>query len=255
MGPSVKRPSWFTSVNRETLLITVAMVVSIAAPGRSQSAPPNDTSVIQIELTEIVERVPDVAIVKLGITGDAPNEETALTVHYQNLQRILAVIRASGVPAKDIDQQRPHVSPLQETWFEDGWTHHGARIGFRASTDIELTLRDIAHAGSAIQAVIRSGATYVTSISFELTDDHQADAHAAARAKAIVRAEKLATASAKAIGARRVEFISASKPQPADGVADLATPIEPVDKGPPLTIEPGIMRIYEDVHVTFRIVR
>lgn len=238
------------------MLLTAVAFVVINTPAFSQSVGVSDSAFIKIEVTGTVERVPDVAVVQLGVTGDGPEKDAALKVHYENVLRILSAIRAAGVPAKDIEQQRPYVAPLHETWIEDNWSYEGAQIGFRASTQITLKLRDIPHAGSVIQAVMRSGATYIKSISFELTDDNQAKANADARANAIAKAERLAISAVKANGAARVEFVSAAPPPPPDGVADMAPPPpEPAEGGVPLVIEPGIMEITETVQVVFRVLK
>ncbi len=228
----------------------------ITASGAVLAQAPAGGAMIQVDLQGTVERVPDFAVVTLGIAGDATDKDDALARHSENVLRILAAIREAGVAAKDIEQQRPLVRPLYETWVEDKQEYKGARTGFRASTRIVLMLRDMAHAGSVIQSVIRSGATYIETIEFQLTEDRKAAARAEARANAISKAERFARRSAQEVGARGVELISAGEPPPPDGEADMAGPgPEPREWGLPLIIEPGVIEVSEQVRATFRLLR
>jgi uncharacterized protein len=241
---------------RLTALAAAALVFILPWSASSQAVPAGEAETIQIDVSGTVERLPDMAVVSLGVTGDAPVRDTALSVHYENLLRILSVIREAGVPAKDVEQRRPNIAPLYEYTIEDGYAVQGRQTGFRASTGIQLTLRDMAAAGATIQSVVRAGATYIQSISFELSSGHNAEAHSEARASAIKRAERLAWSAARATGASRLEFVSAAEPpNESDGEADLYVPPIPADTAPALKIEPGAMEVTERVRVTFRALR
>jgi uncharacterized protein YggE len=162
-----------------------AMICAAAADQPVVAATTQDAHAIQIDVRATVERVPDLAVVTLGVTGDASDSETALARHSQNVLRILAAIREAGIPAREVEQARPLVQPLYETWVEGNQERQGERIGYRANTRITLSLHDIPRAGRAIQAILRAGATYIDRIAFRLNDDHQAAARAEARAAAI----------------------------------------------------------------------
>lgn len=74
-----------------------------------------DANTIQVDIRATVERAPDLAVVTLGVTGDAPDRETTLARHSQNVLRILAVIREAGIPAREVEQAQLVVLPLNET--------------------------------------------------------------------------------------------------------------------------------------------
>jgi uncharacterized protein YggE len=236
-------------------LLLFAGMTLVALPGAaSAQAQGGGGAPIQIDVDGTVERPPDFAAVTLGVTGDAADSDTALARHSENVLRILAAIRETGVPAKDIEQQRPLVRPLYETWVEDNREYQGAQTGFRASTRIVLTLRDMARAGSTIQSVIRSGATYIEAIEFQLDPDRLAAAKAEARAGAIAKAERFAARLAQETGGAGVELVSVGEPPP-PGEADMFVPPEPRAWGPPLIIEPGTVEIAEKVRAAFRVLR
>jgi uncharacterized protein YggE len=241
-----------SGLRRIALLLSVALT---ALPGAAfAQAQAGGGAVIQIDVDGTAERRPDIAVVTLGVTGDAGDSDTALARHSENVLRILDTIREAGVPAKDIEQERPRVWPLYETWVEEYREYRGAQTGFRASTPIVLTLRDMARAGSIIQSVIRSGASYIDAIEFQLVPDRLAPARAEARAGAIAKAQRLAARFAQETGATGVELVSAGEPPP-PGEADMFVPPAPRAWGPPLIIEPGVVEISEKVRAVFRVLR
>jgi uncharacterized protein YggE len=241
------------------VLRCIALLLSVwlmAVPGAaSAQAQAGGGPLIQIDVDGTAERRPDIASVTLGVTGDAADRDTALARHSENVLRILGTIREAGVPAKDIEQLRPRVSPLFETWVENHQEYRGAQTGFRASTRIVLTLRDMDRAGRVIQTVIHAGANYIDAIEFQLAPDRQAAAQAEARAEAIAKARRFAARFAQETGAAGVEFVSAEAPPPPDGAADMYIPPAPRDWGPPLIIEPGVIEINEKVRAVFRVLR
>jgi uncharacterized protein len=231
-------------------------MVSCAALADETRRTATHEPIIQIDTSAAVERFPDVAVVRLGVSGDAPDGQTALARNTENVLGLLAVIREGGVPAKDIEQERTSVGPLYQSWIEDGRQQLGALTGFRATTYITLTLRDMTRAGGIVQAVIRAGANLITQIEFQLTSERGAEARAEARAAAIALAERLARQSAQAAGGSGVDLISVGEPpeirlslaqgssqDPRGGGADV------------LIIEPGKITISERVRATFRLAR
>jgi uncharacterized protein YggE len=241
-----------TGMTRAGALLSVAV---LAASLASAAAASEDAPYIQIDTEGSVRQAPDLAIVTLGITGDAADSQTALKRHSEAILRLLAIMREAGVPARDIVQERPYVAPYFESWIEDNQLHEGRRLGFRATTRVTLTLRDMASAGRTIQTVMHAGATYIDSITFELNPEHHAAARAEARAQALAQAERLAVRSAREIGATATRLISAGEPPSADGAADLYMPPEPRGVGQVLVIEPGEIEISEKVRAKFIVMK
>jgi uncharacterized protein len=235
-----------------TARTTALLAVAVFAAGLASAVlADEDAPYIQIDTEASVRRVPDLAIVTLGITGDAADGQTALGRHSENILRILATVRKAGILAKDVRQDRPYVAPYFESWVEENQLHEGKRLGFQATTRITLTLSDITNAGGIVQTVVHAGATYVESITFELNGPRHAAARAEARAEAIALAERFAMRSAQEIGAAAIRLISASEPPSSHGEADLYVPPEPRNAGPVLIIEPGEIEISEKVRAKF----
>lgn len=236
--------------------LMLPMVAGAAIADETRRNATHDQPIIQIDTSAAVERFPDVAVVKLGVSGDARDDQTALARNSENVLRLLAVIREAGVPAKDIEQERTSVRPHYQIRIEDGQEQLVARAGFRAATYITLTLRDMTSAGAIIQAVIRAGANFISQIAFQLTSERRAEARAEARAAAIAFAERLARQSAQAAGGSGAHLISVEEPPPFEYHFDLAgvPPPDPLGRSAEvLIIEPGKIAISEKVRATFRL--
>jgi uncharacterized protein len=241
---------------RRLLSAAFLLGASLSVTAIAESGPdPPGAGTIQIDLEESVQRAPNFAVVTLGISGEAAERNDALKQHYENVLRILAVIREAGVPAKDIRQDRPLAGPVYETWVENHLEYKGQMTGFRASTRIVLTLRDLSRAGRVIQSVVHSGATYIEAVEFQLAPDQQAEARAEARANAIAKAGRLAVKAAHKTGAKGATLVSAGEPPPEGGEADLAIPPQHREWGQELVIEPGVIKITEKVRATFRLIQ
>jgi uncharacterized protein len=241
------------SITLASLMLQALLGVAYADEAHQRGA--LDQPAIQIDTSAAVERFPDVAEVKLGVSGDAPDDQGALARNSENLLHLLAVIRNVGVLAKDIEQQRTSVGPLYQVRIEGGQQQLGERVGFRATTYVTLTLRDMPRAGSVIQAAIRAGANIISQIEFQLTSERRAEARAEARASAIAFAERLARQSAQAAGGSGAHLISVEDPPEADYQFDIAglPPPDPLGTSAQvLIIEPGKIAISEKVRATFR---
>jgi uncharacterized protein len=240
------------------VFLMLPMVFGAAIAHETRRNATHDQAIIQIDTSAAVERFPDVAEVRLGVSGDAPDDETALARNNENVLRILAVIREAGVPAKDIEQKRSSIRALHQARIEGGREQLGVRAGFRATTYITLTLRNMTSAGTIIQAVIRAGANLITQIEFQLTSERRAEARADARAAAIAFAERLARQSAQAAGGSGVDLISVGEPPSPEIVLGLAglPPPDPLGRSAEvLIIEPGKIAVSEKVRATFRLAR
>src|SRR5690349_21662732 len=86
--------------------LMLPMVFGAANADQAHQAARHDQPIIHIDTLAAVERFPDIAVVGLGVSGDAPDDQSALAGNAENVLHLLAAIREAGVPAKDIEQER-----------------------------------------------------------------------------------------------------------------------------------------------------
>jgi uncharacterized protein YggE len=240
----------------------LAAVIAVAgfdgATGQVQAPPANGkvASRLVVDAGGVVEIVPDLATIRLGVVADADDQDSALLANARIAGGVIARARQVGVDANDIDAGRIRVSPRHETVIVDGQETRGPRIGYAASTMMTVTVRDLPRGGALIRDLLKQGVNVIDDIQFALTENRMSAARTEARAAALQSAQRHAEVAARAAGVRLGRLISIGSPPPLDGAADLgASPEEPADVGPVLVLEPGVIEVHEVVRATWALER
>lgn len=166
-----------------------------ASPLRAQEQAPRPFPEITINATGSVDVTPDRARISLGVETDARTAQSASQANAELQTRILAAVRAAGIPASAIRTTGYNVAPKQEynsqtrTWRVDG---------YRVSNIVVITLDDISRTGPVIDAALGVGANRVAGIAFEVKD--ATTAREAAITQAVERARREADIAARAAG-------------------------------------------------------
>lgn len=191
------------------LVLAVAVVAlagcasAAASPLRAQEQAPRPLPEITISATGSVDVTPDRARVSLGVETEAGTAQGASQANAELQSRVLAAVRASGIPASAIRTSGYNVVPKQEynsqtrTWRVDG---------YRVSNIVVVTLDDVSKTGPVIDAALGAGANRVAGISFEVKD--ATAAREAAITQAVERARREADIAARAAGGSIVRLIS-----------------------------------------------
>jgi uncharacterized protein YggE len=220
------------------LLATAALAAAAASP--AAAATPR---VITVNGTGIVNTVPDQAQFTFGVSVTGPTAKAALTANAARMNRLIAAVKAKGIPASAIQTAEVSLTP--------NTNDNGTRIlDFTAANSVTVTTKVIAQAGSIVDAAVAAGANTVSGPS--LSPSNQAALQRAALAKAVADARGRALAIAQAahvrLGAVRTVTEGTSTPitfneAPKAAVAAPSTPVEP-----------GTVQVEEDVTVTYAIV-
>ncbi|MHB1018238.1 MAG: SIMPL domain-containing protein [Coriobacteriia bacterium] len=188
---------------------------------------------------------PDMAEMHFGTTVVAPDAKTALGQANDTAKKITDAVKSAGVAAEDI--QTANVS----VWPEQNYEGDKATIvGYRASIQVRVKIRDIEEIGTVIGAASEAGANEIGGPNFMLDDDDAVSAEAIelAIADARARAEVMAKSAGKSLG----EIISVSE-------TGASTPIyygartEALDAGAAVAIEPGQLDVMANVTVVFEL--
>jgi uncharacterized protein len=142
--------------------------------------------------------VPDVAYIYVGVRSDADEVSDALNKNNAQAQAVSEAVKALGVEDKDIQTASFNVYPMQD-YGMDGQI---SRKYFVVENTVYITVRDLSKLGNLLDAVVRSGANTINSISFDVVDKDAAMAEARdmAIAKARAEAEAIAKASGVTLG-------------------------------------------------------
>jgi len=228
---------------RSLAVLGVVLVALLAGAGGAIGASDQLKSGHSIVVTGqgSVKTVPDRAQISLGVATDAKTAAAALRGNAAEMAKVIAAIKAQGIPAADL--QTDQVS-LSLRFGDDG----DAVAGYTATNTVSVIVRSIAKVGPVIDAAVDAGANQVYGPNL-VRSDQQALYRAAMRA-AISNARVKAVAIAKAAGLtlRRItDVVESGGPAPVPLDAKTALPAT----GTP--IEPGTQLVQATLTVTFAV--
>jgi uncharacterized protein len=222
------------------LVVIGVAIVALAGVGRPDLAggAPEPSGGITVTGTGTVQTVPDRAEFALGVQSQGPTAREALAANSQRMRRVLAALDAAGVAKGDVQTQDVSVS---RSYPDDGYS---------ADNSVSITIRDLAQAGSILDAASNAGANnvYGPTLTRSNQDELQAKALREAVDNARAKARALAEAAGVHLGSVTAITESGAEPMPYYDVA--LAKRTPTPEAP---IEPGKQEIQANVRVTFAI--
>lgn len=186
-----------------SILVVVSLVACSTTPAAAGNAPVVRT--LSSSGTGEVYLVPDVAYIYVGVKADADDVSTALDNNNAQANAVAQAIKDQGVEAKDIQTTSFNVYPMQD-YGMDGTI---SRSYYVVENTVYITVRDLSKLGTLLDAVVKSGANTINSISFDVQDKAEAmvQARDMAIANAIAEAQSIAQASGVKLG--DLQYVSA----------------------------------------------
>lgn len=153
-----------------------------------------------------VSVTPDTASVTLGVNVFEPTLKHAQAIASDQMDAILATLKAEGIADGDIQTSNFSVS-VNQSYDPNGTP--GEVTGYTVSNQVSVTVRDLPELGSLLDKVVEQGANSIWGINFYVTDQTDAakEARELAVADAIERANQIAAAAGGTVG----EIISISE--------------------------------------------
>ena len=224
------------------LVVAAAAVVAFSGVGRPDSAGGAEKPAGGITVTGVgtITSVPDEAAFTIGVQTQGATAREALAANSEQMQRVIAAVKAAGVAKGDIKTQDVSVSANYE--------NEGRIKGYSARNSVLVTIRDLSKAGPILDAASNAGANevYGPTLSRSDEDELQAKALRSAVENARNKAEALADAAGVQLGAvTSMTEGFAGGPQPYYADARLASTDAP--------IEPGTQDSQATVTITFAI--
>ena len=162
--------------------------------------------VVELNVYESVDVAPDTATIGAGVTTEAPTATDALRQNSAEMQKVIARIKSLGIAEKDI--QTTGIN-LNARYDYDQTTQRQVFRGYQASNRVSVILRKIDDTGRVLDALVTAGANDINGPSFSIDDDTAAKA--AARKRAVERAEAQAQSYATMLGYDGVKVLSISE--------------------------------------------
>jgi uncharacterized protein YggE len=155
---------------------------------------------------------PDMAVIRVGVTSAGKTAREASDINARQMTAVLAAIKDAGIGARDIQTSRLSLQPQ----YDPNRSGTARLLGFQATNQITVNIRDIDKLAGIIDQAIAAGANEMSGLEFvvseqsKLLDQARDDAIADARRKA----ERYAKAAGVKLGAVTSISEEGSTPQP-----------------------------------------
>ncbi|MGV3769352.1 MAG: SIMPL domain-containing protein [Sphingobium phenoxybenzoativorans] len=222
-------------------LCTAALgaAIPVAAMAQTSVNIADQGPVVTLNVTESVEAAPDVVNVGTGVETRAPTAKQAMADNAQQMTALIAALSKAGIAKKDIQTSGVRLNAQFDysPRNPDGTQAPPKFIGYEASNQLSVTLRDVKKVGDLLDRMVEAGATTISGPNFAIDDP--APLLVQARGAALKSARAQADFYAQAAGYRAARLLTISEsnsggnpPMPmmvrsfkADAAA--STPIEP----------------------------
>lgn len=190
---------------------------------------------------------PDIAILAVGATAQAPTAAGAQALVAQRIDRILAAAKAVGIADKDVATAGYHIEPIYI--YDKGQPPQ--ITGYQATQMLSLKLRVIAEAGKALDALVQNDGATNASVTFALEDPKATQAEARRLAVEDAKAKADAMARTAGVGLGTVLAISDTTPSYFPYEKVVAAPMPAADGRTQIPV--GDLEIAVHVQVQFAI--
>jgi len=212
-------------------LVIAGPLVSAWRPAQPVAAADGPTPGITVSGIGRVTLKPDLATLSVGVQVQAASASKAQSQASSAMNAVIDAVKALGIAGDDLTTQWVSLDPVYD------YNVNGTQpkvIGYRASQNLSVKVRDIAKTGDVIDAAVGAGANQVSGITFSVADPAAATAQArtAAVADAKARAQALASAAGVSLGAPTT-ITETSSPAPVPYLYAPATPERRSSSGRP----------------------
>lgn len=200
--------------------------------------------VVELTINETVQSAPDSAQVGAGVQVRAATASEAMRQNAVQMEKVIARLRQLGIKPEDIQTSNFGLNP-QYQYRNDN--QPPLFLGYEATNQVSVKLRDLAKIGGTLDALVQAGANNLYGPNFLLENDEAAKA--SARRTAFDRAKAQAGEYARLAGFSGLKLLEVSEsfaqvsPMQRDAVMAAApragaakTPIEPGQVGTSVTV-------------------
>jgi hypothetical protein len=228
-------------------ILAAALLALLIAPGAAlaQAVPATE---ILVSGTGNITLPPNIATVGSSVQTNSANAADAVSRNNAIYERIVAALTKLGIARDDVSLAGYNVSYSPKP--QNAKPDPGVVYGYTVSRDFSVKVRDIAKAGSVVDACTHAGATTIGGVSFDVDDQRAAQTQATAKAVDDARAKAEALASAAHLRITGVKSINlGGDGGPIYPMAKMA--MSPVANGTPTQFDSSNVGVSVTVQMTF----
>src|SRR5450830_10322 len=201
-----QKPPRYT--NETQIKETVTEETIYGSSGKTQNTETvGQAKTIVVQSEGSVKVVPDIVMVRIEISTEKPTSEEAVNTNSIDAQNVVTAIKTLGESNIKIETSGYSLQPL----YNYIGNKPPAIYAFNAITTLLVTTQKIEKIGSVISTAVEAGASYISSISYDLSDEAKKNAKIEALTLAVKDANNKADAIAKAMAADIVEIYSVNE--------------------------------------------
>src|SRR3989338_3175491 len=146
-------------MNKNIILLIIGSLLLLSACSQGT------TNVVSVQGTATIKATPDEAQFYANVQTLEDTAEEAQTENTQLSEDIIKALQEAGIPSEDIETTNYNV------YRREDWTDKGSIFkGYQADHTLEVTT-----VGKYIDIAVHNGATQITSVNFELSEEQQKD--------------------------------------------------------------------------------
>ena len=224
--------------------VLIAVLALLPLPAVSDT----DLPTISITGTGMVQRVPDLATISVGVDTSEKTAAAALSANTAAAAKVIQNLKEAGIPAQNIQTSNFSIQPV---YTSSKSLDSGVRPvdHYRVSNMVQATANDLKRLGTVLDALVRDGANRVNGISFGLSDRQAAMDDA--RRLAVANAKHKAALYAKAAGVTLGPILSIS--EGGGAATPHAEMMMMARAASPVPIEAGELSISADVNIVWQL--
>lgn len=158
---------------------------------------------VSISAVGSVEKQPDIAIMTTGVQTEAKTASEAVAQNARQMESVFKAVEKAGIEKKDMQTSNFSLNPRYD-YSSRGGTQR--LIGYMASNQLSVTVRDLDNLGETMDAIIAAGSNTFNGLQFALDDP--SDALDEARRSAMQEARERAELYAAAAGLKVIRVIT-----------------------------------------------
>jgi len=234
-------------------LLSLVLATAGARGGWAQAEPPGadrfHATTLNLSAAGETRIAPDMASIHLGVVSEAKTAAEALSENSARMSRMLAALRAAGIPARDIQTSGLNLNP-QQVYAQN----EPPRVtGYQASEQVTVLVHELPRLGAAVDATVGAGANQVNGIGFGLAD--QTAAENAAREQAVRVLQAKAELYARATGYRVLRLVSLSEGVGVEGYRPPAPIMAAQARAQAVPVAPGELTVRVEISGVYELAR
>jgi uncharacterized protein YggE len=166
---------------------------------------------ITVSGTGTVSTLPDEAVIQVAVESSATTATAALDENSKQTQKVLARLKADGVPDSAVETTNVAVYPNRNY---DPKTGQGTVTSYQATNSVNVTLTDFKLIGQVFAAAAEAGANNMSGPTWQLSENSQAETEALNKAATNARSKADALAAAEGVAVGQVLILDETSTSP-----------------------------------------